>query len=338
MWNWMASSLTVGATLILYEGSVTFPSIHRLWQLLASEKVTVFGTSPKFIAACMAEDLTPSQILGDHTLKALLSTGSPLLPEQFSWVYSRVQKDLHLASISGGTDIVSCFMLGNPLMPVRSGEIQYPGLGMDVESWNDEGRPVQQEKGDLVCKSPFPAMPIGFWHDSDGTKYRKAYFSNFKTEVWCHGDYIEITKSGGVIVYGRSDATLNPGGIRIGTAELYRQVETLPFVLDSVAAALKVNGDDLVSLFIKLKPGISWSETLKQEIKTLIRKNLTPRHVPTYIEPVADIPYTRSGKKVELAVCNAINNQQIKNVSAMQNPEALEEYRKLGKKLINCTT
>jgi acetoacetyl-CoA synthetase len=224
-------------------------------------------------------------------------------------------------------------MLGNPISPVRAGEIQGPGLGMDIESWNDEGEPLTSAKGDLICKSPFPSMPIGFWGDLEQKKYRDTYFSRFEREVWCHGDYIEMTAHGGVIVYGRSDATLNPGGVRIGTAELYRQVETLPFVVDSIASAIKKDGDDLVTLLIKLKPGMTLTDELKKDVKALIRQNLTPRHVPTFIEAVSDIPYTRSGKKVELAMLHALNNQPVKNVTAIANPEVLSEIRMIGQKL-----
>ncbi len=333
MWNWMASTLTTGATVVLYEGSVGFPDLSRLWQFIEAEKVTIFGTSPKFIAACMGAGINPRTHLKSHTLKSLLSTGSPLLPEHFAWVYSSVQSDLHLASISGGTDIVSCFMLGNPISPVRAGEIQAPGLAMDIAAWDDSGHAVVGERGDLVCKSFFPSMPIGFWQDPDQKKYRAAYFARFSREVWCHGDYVEIKPHGGVIVYGRSDATLNPGGIRIGTAELYRQVEGLPGIQDTIAAALRKDGDDLVVLFIKLMPGTSWNDDIAKQIKSVIRQNLTPRHVPSFIEVVSDIPYTRSGKKVELAVMHALNNLPVKNVTAIANPDILAEYEAIGKKI-----
>lgn len=336
MWNWMASALSAGVTLVLFEGSLTYPDVNILWSVVGKEKVTALGTSPKFIGACMnaaAEGSPgPSAALSGHVPRTVLSTGSPLLPEHFTWVYDHIGKDVHLASICGGTDIISCFMLGNPLLPVRAGEIQAPGLGMNIDVWDDDARPVRSEKGELVCKTPFVSMPIGFLNDTNDEKYREAYFEYYADrgiEVWRHGDYVEMTSSGGIVVYGRSDATLNPGGVRIGTAEIYRQVETLPEIADSLAVGRQHGDDTDVVLFVKLNPGSAWSATLEQNIRGAIRKNLTPRHSPREIIPVADIPYTRSGKKVELAVSKVIHGEPVKNVGALANPESLAEYQRI---------
>jgi acetoacetyl-CoA synthetase len=332
MWNWMVSALSAGVTLVLFEGSLSHPDLDVLWAVVGREKVTALGTSPKFIGACMNARTSPRQALAGHMPATILSTGSPLLPEHFTWIYDHVGKDVHLASICGGTDIISCFMLGNPLLPVRAGEIQAAGLGMDIDVWDDEARPVRAQKGELVCKSPFVSMPVGFWNDPDGSKYHEAYFDYYQDrgiEVWRHGDYVEMTPSGGIIVYGRSDATLNPGGVRIGTAEIYRQVETLPEVADSLAIG-RLNGDDTdVVLFVKLNAGVVWSDDLSQRIKGAIRRNLTPRHTPREVIPVSDIPYTRSGKKVELAVTKVIHGEVVKNVGALANPESLAEYHRI---------
>lgn len=334
MWNWMVSALATGTTLVLYEGSLNHPDLSILWQLVGKERVTVLGTSPKFISACMNADIQPGKVLGGYVPLTILSTGAPLLPEHFDWIYEKIGKKVHLASISGGTDIISCFMLGNPLLPVRAGEIQAPGLGMDIDVWDDDRRALRSEKGELVCKSPFVSMPVGFWNDPDGSKYQSAYFEYFQDqppEVWRHGDYIEWTSGGGIVVYGRSDATLNPGGVRIGTAEIYRQVETLVEVADSLAVGRKTADDTEVILFVKLNPGFSWSEDLAARIKSLIRSSLTPRHTPKDVIPVLDIPYTRSGKKVELAVTKVIHGESVKNSGALANPESLAEYQAIAR-------
>ena len=335
MWNWMVSALATGASLVLYEGSVATPDLGVFWRAAREHQVTALGTSPKFIATCMAQSYDPRPTLGAYAPRTLLATGAPLLPEHFSWIYSHVagpDGDLHLASISGGTDIVSCFMLGTPSLPVRAGEIQFAGLGMNIDAWDDAGQTVRGSKAELVCKSPFPSMPLGFWGDSDGSRYRNAYFEHYSSpQVWRHGDFIEITPSGGIIVYGRSDATLNPGGVRIGTAELYRQVETVEGVIDSIAVARREDGDEAIILFVKLAPGLDLTEALRQRIKLTIRERLTPRHVPRQILQVKDIPYTRSGKKVELAVTQAIHGQNVANMAALANPEAMLEFQALAK-------
>ena len=335
MWNWMASALAVGAGLALFEGSVSAPDLGVLWRVAREEGVTHLGTSPKFISSCMHAGISPRSLLEGAGPRTIFSTGSPLLPEHFAWVYAEAGPDLHLASISGGTDIVSCFMLGNPKAAVRAGEIQALGLGMAVEAWDDDEKPVIGAKGELVCTRPFPSMPIYFWNDPDGQKYRQAYFAHFdhdrpggeKSEVWRHGDYIEITQAGGVIVFGRSDATLNPGGVRIGTAELYRQVEGIAGILDAVAVGEKTaDGDECIVLFVKLAAGRPLDDVLRREIRETIRRRLTPRHVPAKIVAVDDIPYTRSGKKVEIAVGQAIRGETVKNLAALVNPECLAGF------------
>jgi acetoacetyl-CoA synthetase len=330
MWNWMASSLSLGATLVLYDGAVNQPDMAALWRIIAEDGVTHFGTSPKFISACMAAGVRPAPLVATAPLRTVLSTGAPLMPEQFAWVYQSVKRDVHLASISGGTDIISCFMLGNPWSPVYAGEIQGAGLGMAIDAWDEAGNPVRGEKGELVCTQPFPSMPVGFWNDPDGKKYTAAYFDHYdgrSREVWRHGDYVEITPTGGVIVYGRSDATLNPGGVRIGTAELYRQVETLPEVLDAIAIGRRDDqGDTTITLFVKLKTGVALDAALTDKIKTTIRRNLTPRHVPKEVIAVRDIPYTRSGKKVEMAVTQAVHGEPVPNLAALANPESMDEF------------
>jgi acetoacetyl-CoA synthetase len=334
MWNWMVSALSLGTTLVLFEGSLSFPDLGILWNIVGTEKVTALGTSPKFISACMNADTKPNKHLLGHVPRTVLSTGSPLLPEHYSWIYDRVGKDLHLASISGGTDIISCFMLGNPILPVRAGEIQSPGLGMAIDVWDDNCRSLRQAKGELVCTKPFVSMPVGFLNDPDGKKFHDAYFDFFPehdSEVWRHGDYVEWTAHDGIVVYGRSDATLNPGGVRIGTAEIYRQVENIPEIADSIAVGRQVDGDTEVILFVKMNPGHLWQDELVIKLKSLIKCNLTPRHVPKEIIPVFDIPYTRSGKKIELAVTKVIHGEQVKNVGAFANPESLAEYLQIAR-------
>ena len=323
MWNWMVSALSEGASLVLFDGSVAWPDLERLWQVVEEENVTVFGTSPKFIAACQQASIDPPKA---SALQTVLSTGAPLLPEQFAWIYERFP-EVHLASISGGTDIISCFMLGVPTLPVYAGEIQAPGLGMDVRAVDDSGAAVTEEKGELTCATPFPSMPVCFWNDPDGSRYSKAYFERFTDpEIWHHGDFVSITKSGGVIVYGRSDATLNPGGVRIGTAEIYRQIEKLPEVADSIAVGRKCDGDTEIVLFLKMADGSHCDDEFVAAVKRHIRSHLTPRHVPAQIVAVPDIPYTRSGKKVELAVTQAIHGERVANVGALANPDALDAY------------
>jgi acetoacetyl-CoA synthetase len=330
MWNWLVSGLAAGATLLLYDGSPFAGKGKVLFDLAEAEKMTHFGTSAKFIDAAAKLGLTPGKTHDLSALRAMFSTGSPLSPEGFDWVYREVKADLLLASISGGTDIVSCFVLGNPVLPVYRGEIQCRGLGMAVDVFDEDGKPVRGEKGELVCTRPFPVMPVGFWNDADGSKYRAAYFERF-ANVWCHGDFSELTAHDGMIIYGRSDATLNPGGVRIGTAEIYRQVEQLPEVLESLVIGQDWppgRSDDVrVVLFVKLADGVVLDAALVDRIKQQIRANTTPRHVPAKVVQVADIPRTKSGKIVELAVRNVVHERPVKNVEALANPEALDCFR-----------
>ena len=329
MWNWLVSSLQVGATLFLYDGNPMYPDPGYMWKKIEEIGITVFGTSPKYLTTCQKTGLLPKEKFNLSSLQTILSTGSPLTAENFSWVYKNIKKDLQLSSISGGTDIVSCFMLGNPILPVYSEEIQCRGLGMKVESFNEAGECVKKEKGELVCTEPFPSMPVYFWNDKNDEKYKDAYFDKY-TGVWAHGDFIMITDSGGVVVYGRSDATLNPGGVRIGTAEIYRIVEAMDEIIDSVVVGKKKNGDVEVLLFIVLKESIKFDTKLSDQIKLNIRKNATPRHVPLGIYQVDDIPRTISGKKVEIAVNKTVNGESVDNKDALANPDSLdqfEEYR-----------
>ena len=325
MWNWLVSGLASGCTLVLYEGSPLYPGPEVLWNMAESERITVFGTSPRYLAALAKAGYVPAR----HDLaplRTLLSTGSPLAAEQFDYVYAQVKPDLHLASISGGTDILSCFCLGVPWLAVRRGEIQAAGLGMAVEIWDDAGRPVRGERGELVCTRAFPSMPLGLWNDADGAKYRAAYFERFPG-VWHHGDFAVLTEHGGLVILGRSDAVLNPGGVRIGTAEIYRQVEKLDEVLESVAIGQDWNGDVRVVLFVRLRQGVALDAALEQRIRATIRANTTPRHVPAKIVAVDDIPRTLSGKIVELAIRNAVHGRPISNTDALANPAALAHFR-----------
>jgi acetoacetyl-CoA synthetase len=325
MWNWLASGLASGATLLLYDGS---PFIRRgaiLFDFAEAEGMTHFGTSAKFIDAICKIKLRPRETHKLAKLRAMLSTGSPLAPESFDYVYRDIKADVCLSSISGGTDIVSCFVLGNPVLPVYRGEIQCRGLGMKVEVYDEEGKPVYGKKGELVCTRPFPSMPVGFWNDPDGSRYHDAYFSRY-SNIWCHGDYVELTARGGMIIYGRSDAVLNPGGVRIGTAEIYRQVEQLDEVLESLVIGQDWNRDVRVVLFVKLREGMALDDVLIEKIKNRIRVNTTSRHVPAKVLQVADIPRTKNGKIVELAVRNVVHGQPVKNAEALANPEALQHY------------
>jgi acetoacetyl-CoA synthetase len=326
MWNWMVSGLASRATLMLYDGSPFLRRGRVLWDYAEAENITIFGTAAKYIDAIAKLGHEPAVTHKLPHLKALLSTGSPLAPESFDYVYRNIKSDLHLASISGGTDIVSCFALGNPTAPVWRGEIQAPGLGMKVEVFDDDARSLRGEKGELVCTAPFPSMPLGFWNDADGHKYHDAYFDKYPN-VWRHGDYLEYTEHGGLIIYGRSDAVLNPGGVRIGTAEIYRQVEKLDEVVESIAIGQDWNNDVRVILFVRLRDGITLDDALTNKIKQQIRDNTTPRHVPDKVLQVTDIPRTRSGKIVELAVRNVVHGLPIKNSEALANPEALEAFR-----------
>ena len=330
MWNWLVSGLACGATLLLYDGSPFAAKGTVLFDYAAAEKMTHFGTSAKFIDAAAKLGLTPGKTHDLAALRAMFSTGSPLSPEGFDWVYREIKQDILLASISGGTDIISCFVLGNPVLPVYRGEIQCRGLGMAVDVFDDDGKPVRSEKGELVCTKPFPVMPVGFWNDPDGAKYRAAYFERFPN-VRCHGDFSELTAHDGMIIYGRSDATLNPGGVRIGTAEIYRQVEKLPEILESLVIGQDWppgrNDDVRVVLFVKLQEGHTLDAGLIDRVKKQIRDNTTPRHVPARVVQVQDIPRTKSGKIVELAVRNVVHDRPVKNVEALANPEALAFFR-----------
>ena len=325
MWNWLTTSLAVGATLVLYDGNPFYPGPDALWQMAQDEKISVFGTSAGYIAALKNAGVKPGKEFDLSPLKSLLSTGSPLSKEDFHYIYKEVKEDLQLASISGGSDLNGCFALGNPMGPVYEGELQCRGLGMKVFAYDDDGTPVVGRQGELVCTAPFPSMPIYFWDDEDGTKYQAAYFKGF-AGVWTHGDFIEVTDRGGLIMYGRSDATLNPGGVRIGTAEIYRIIEQMKEIEDSVVVGRQWQNDSLVVLFVKMKPGYDLTDDLKQNISKDIRQNASPRHVPAKIIQVPDIPYTLNMKKVELAVQKMIHGQEVKNKDALKNPEALDFF------------
>lgn len=326
MWNWLVSGLATGATLLLYDGSPFIARGRIIFDLAQAERMTHFGTSAKYIDALKKIALVPSKDYDLASLRTMFSTGSPLAPESFDYVYQCIKQDLCLSSISGGTDIISCFALGAPTLPVWRGELQCRGLGMKVEVFDDEGRPIKQQKGELVCTAPFPSMPIGFWNDPDGAKYHAAYFERFPN-IWCHGDYVELTAHEGMIIYGRSDAVLNPGGVRIGTAEIYRQVEQLDEVVESLVIGQDWDSDVRVVLFVRLKDGLTLDEALINRIKQQIKQNTTPRHVPAKVVQVNDIPRTKSGKIVELAVRNVVHGRPVKNVEALANPEALEQFR-----------
>ncbi len=328
MWNWLVSGLATGATLILYDGSPFHPGPASLLDMAETERVSVFGVSARYIAALQKASLEPLATHDLSALRVILSTGSPLTQEGFRYVYEHVKRDVLLASISGGTDIISCFVLGNPMLPVWEGEIQCRGLGMAVEVMDDEGRPVTGEKGELVCTRPFPSCPIGFWNDADGAKFRAAYFERFPG-IWAHGDFAEVTEHGGFVIHGRSDAVLNPGGVRIGTAEIYRQVEHVDAVLESLCVGQEWEGDTRVVLFVVMRPGQELNEALAGEIRERIRRHASPRHVPARIVQVADIPRTLSGKIVELAVRETIHGRPVRNTSALANPEALDGFRNL---------
>lgn len=322
MWNWLVTGLYFGSTVVLYEGSPAEPSPEHFFNLIEREGIHIFGTSPKFLKAL--ED-TGAKFSKYPTLETILSTGSPLLPEQFDFVYNHIKKDVLLGSISGGTDIVSCFMLACPILPVFKGEIQCRGLGLDVQAFDEQGIGQIGVEGELVCAQTFPSRPIYFLNDESKEKINAAYFNQIPG-VWTHGDFVKVTEHGGVIVYGRSDATLNPGGVRIGTAEIYRQTEGLSYIMDSICVGRPTDGDVDVILFVKLKDNEEMTMERKKQIKELIKKNTTPRHVPREIIVVKDIPYTRSGKKVELAITRILSNKPVTNVEALSNPESLEEY------------
>ena len=332
MWNWLVSSLAVGATIVLYDGSPTYPDGNALWNLADEVGISIFGTSAKWLEATEKMGVKPRATHKLTALKTILSTGSPLLPESFDYAYRDIKERVLVASISGGTDICSCFALGNPLLPVRRGELQCRGLGLKVEILDDAGKPVRGTPGELSCTAPFPAMPVKFWNDPDGKRYHAAYFEKVPG-VWCHGDRAELTQHDGIIIYGRSDATLNPGGVRIGTAEIYRQVAQIPEVLDSVAVGQRWEGSERIVLFVRLREGITLDDALRTRIKTQLRDNASPHHVPARILQVADIPRTISGKISELAVRHVIEGEPVKNTDALANPKALDLYAALRDQL-----
>jgi acetoacetyl-CoA synthetase len=328
MWNWLVNSLAAGSTIVLYDGSPFYPHPGTLFQLAEEVGITIFGASARYLALLEQSGVKPGREYNLKQLKSILSTGSPLSVESFKFVYREIKQDLCLSSISGGTDIISNFAAGNPTLPVYAGELQCRSLGMKVEAFDPEGNPVFNQKAELVCTAPFPSMPVCFWNDPDRQKYRSAYFDTYPN-VWRHGDYIEITDTGGVIVYGRSDATLNPGGVRIGTAEIYRLVEAFPEIDDSLVVGQKFEGDERVILFVKMAKGEQFSEELKKKISAALKENASPRHVPARIIPIGEIPYTINHKKVELAVKKIIHGEDVPNREAIANPQALELYRNL---------
>lgn len=326
MWNWMLSALALGTTITLYEGSPTYPTPLRLFTVLEEAKVTVFGTSAKFISTIQKLDIKPKEQVNLTSLRTILSTGSPLLEPHYEFVYQWIKEDILLSSISGGTDLVACFALGHPILPVYAGELQCLGLGMDVAIYNDKGEPVINEPGELVCRKPFPSMPVGFWQDPDKIRYFNAYYNKFPN-VWTHGDLASITQHGGLIIYGRSDATLNAGGVRIGTAEIYRPLEQIKEIEDSVVIAQKWNDDSRIVLFVKLKSNLILTDELKKNIKTVLSNSASPRHVPAKIIQVPDIPKTINGKTMELAVRDIVHNKTISNIDVLSNPESLDAFK-----------
>jgi len=332
MWNWLVSVLAVGSTLVLFDGAPLLPRRRLLWDMAEQERITAFGTSAKYLALAEKEGLRPAETHDLSALTSIMSTGSPLAPQSFDYVYAHVKSDVRLSSISGGTDIISCFALGNPIAPVWRGELQTRGLGMAVDVFDEHGEPARGRAGELVCTRPFPSMPVEFWNDPDGAKYRSAYFDSF-ANVWRHGDWSEITVHDGMVIYGRSDATLNPGGVRIGTAEIYRQVEELPEIVESIVVGQEVESESGVDvrivLFVRLRDGATLDEALRDRIRKHIRAGASPHHVPKKIIQVADIPRTISGKITELAVRDVIHGRPVKNVDALANPAALELFRDL---------
>jgi acetoacetyl-CoA synthetase len=329
MWNWLVTGLASGATLVLFDGSPFCNDGHVLWEMAEREGITVFGTSAKYISALEKAGVRPVDDYQLSRLRAILSTGSPLAPESFDYVYDAIGKDVQLASIAGGTDLLSCFAIGNPILPVRRGELQCRGLGMAVQIFDESGNAVIEERGELVCTRPFPSAPVCFWNDADNARYRAAYFERF-SGVWAHGDFAELTQNGGLIIHGRSDSVLNPGGVRIGTAEIYRQVEKLDEVVESIAIGQDWEDDVRVVLFVVLRPGIALDDDLCNRIRRVIRTNTTPRHMPAKIVAVTDIPRTKSGKIVELAVRSVVHGETVKNTEALANPEALELFRDIA--------
>ena len=328
MWNWLVSALSIGSTVVLFDGSPFYPDGKEMWKLAEELEFSVFGTSAKYIDACRENNIFPSKFSNLTKLRSILSTGSPLVEESFEYIYEHVKKDVHLASISGGTDIISCFALGSPTLEVTIGELQCRGLGMDVHSYDEKGQPIIGEKGELVCTSAFPSMPVYFWNDSNGSKYKDAYFSTF-SDVWYHGDFIRISKSGSLKIYGRSDSTLNPGGVRIGTSEIYRVVNSIDIIEDSLVIGQEWEGDQRIILFVLMANDLPLDKEIKNQIKFQIKNSCSPRHVPSKIIKVKEIPYTINGKKVEIAVMKIIEGRPVTNIDALSNPEALDQYKNI---------
>ena len=326
MWNWLLSTLACGATVVLFDGAPFHPDPGVLWRIAERESIKVFGTSARYLSSLQGHGFAPREHIGLEALASILSTGSPLAPASFDFVHEQVKNDVQLASIAGGTDLISCFALGNPLRPVYRGELQCRGLGMAVQVFDEDGRAVVGKKGELVCTAPFPSMPVAFWNDPDRAKYRRAYFERFPN-TWCHGDYAELTVNGGVVIYGRSDAVLNPGGVRIGTAEIYRVVEQLPEIAECVAVDQEWQGDTRIVLFVRLGVGFVLDESLRARIGAALRAQASPRHVPAKILAVEDMPRTINGKLVELAVRDVVHGREPENLDALANPESLEQFR-----------
>ena len=334
MWNWLASGLGSGCTLLLFDGNPLYPSPDTLMQIANDENVSVFGTSAKYLSALEKEGAEPRLQHSFTNLRTILSTGSPLAPESYDYVHKKIKNMVQISSISGGTDIVSCFALGSPMLPVYRGELQCRGLGMAVEVWNSEGRPIRSEPGELVCTKSFPSKPVYFWNDPDGQRYHDAYFSRYDN-IWCHGDWAEITKNGGIIISGRSDTILNPGGVRIGTAEIYREVEKIPAVLESIAVGQAWEGDVRIILFVVLREEKELTDSIQDDICQILKRNASPRHVPAKIIKVTDIPRTRSGKITEIVVKDLIHKRPISNKEAISNPEIIEEFKSKAELLNN---
>ena len=337
MWNWLVSVLSSGATIFLYDGSPFYPNTEHLFEIIQKEKITFFGTGAKYLDYLKQNNLNVKEKYNLISLKTIASTGSPLVNETFNYVYEKIKEDVHLASISGGTDIVSCFVLGNPMAPVYSGEIQCKALGMDVDIYDDKGKTLDKQKGELVCRTTFPSKPMYFFDDKNNKKYFNAYFSKYKN-VWHHGDYAKKKKKKGYIIYGRSDATLNSGGVRIGTSEIYRVVENINNIRECLAVDFKVQNDTKVILFIKIDNNITLNNSLKDNIRNEIKRLLSPKHVPAHIIAMKDIPKTKSGKIVEMTIKKIINNEKIQNFNSISNPECLKEYYEFAKKLNEVTT
>ena len=329
MWNWLISSLSIGSSIVLFDGAPFYPDNKKLWEIADDLGITIFGTSAKYIDSCKNSGLKPKKLFKLSKLKTILSTGSPLSNENFRYVYENIKSDILLGSISGGTDIISCFALANPILPVKEGELQSRGLGMDVHAFNENGEVVIHEKGELVCTSIFPSMPIYFWNDPNNKKYLNAYFNKFE-KIWCHGDYIRISKNGSLKIFGRSDATLNPGGVRIGTAEIYRVIEKIDRISDSLVVSQSWKGDQRIILFLKMNNDHVFNKTIVKEVKDMIKNECSPRHVPGVILETIGIPYTMNGKKVEIAVKKIIEGETVDNIDSLQNPEALNNYKNIS--------